>query len=60
MVNLKENTRRYIAIFVTVAGVGTFAFLAIKGNNEALTILATIVSTVLAFYFGMRSNQTPN
>jgi len=49
-------TRRIIALIFAVVGAGVLAYLAVLEKNEiALTALITIVTAVVSFYFGTKS-----
>ena len=54
----KSITRRVLAIFTTVVGIGVLAYLSIAEKNEiALGALISGVSTITGYYFGV-SNKS--
>jgi len=54
--NYQSLTRRTIAITFSACGAGTLTYLALTGNDTALTALIAIVGTISGFYFGAKSN----
>ena len=48
------GVRALLGTVVVVPTIGALVFLAINGSNEARTVLGTIASMVIAFYFGQR------
>jgi len=53
----RAETRRIIALIGTAAGIGVLSYLALKGVEEALIALVSVVSSIIAFYFGQRARQ---
>lgn len=53
----KSITRRVIAIMFAACGAGVLSYQAIQGEQSALTALISIVSMVVAFYFGTKASQ---
>ena len=59
MDTLKKNAANLIKVktIVTMALIAVFAVLALRGDIEAENV-TTIVSTVIAFYFGTQHEKT--
>jgi len=54
----KSLTRRIIALIFSVCGAGVLSYLIIaEGSEPALTALIAIVSSVISFYFGVKSQM---
>jgi uncharacterized membrane protein YfcA len=52
----KYWTRRIIALAFCIGGVGVFSYLALTGNDQALTALVATVGAIIGFYFGTRQD----
>ena len=51
--------RALFGTIVLLLAVPTMALLAYSGNEQALIALITLATTVVAFYFGARSQKPP-
>jgi len=54
----KSITRRIIALYVALLGVGVMAFLSLMGVPEAFGALVVTVGAVIGYYFGVKSVQS--